>query len=90
MPIWGADVDQLRELGNKLNTGANEIDSQRNLLNSALENTQWEGPDADRFKEQWRGEHTSRLKQVAEALREAGNKAKRNAEEQSNASHAGI
>jgi uncharacterized protein YukE len=87
MPIWGADVDQLRELGNKLNTGANEIDSQRNLLNSALDNTQWEGPDADRFKEQWRGEHTSKLKQISEALRDAGNRAKQNAEQQSDTSH---
>jgi hypothetical protein len=88
MPIWGADVDQLRELGNKLNAGANEIDSQRNLLNSALDNTQWEGPDADRFKEQWRGEHTSKLKQISEALREAGNRAKQNAEQQTQASQA--
>lgn len=86
MAIWGADVDQLRELGNKLEHGASEIDSQRNRLNTALENTHWEGPDADRFKEQWRGEHTSKLKQISEALRDASNRAKQNADQQTQAS----
>ncbi|WP_104043814.1 WXG100 family type VII secretion target [Arthrobacter sp. ZGTC412] len=86
MAIWGADVQQLRQLGSKLQAGASEIESQRTNLTSLLNNTEWRGPDADRFKDQWNGEHTKMLNQVAEALKEAGNKAKRNAEEQSNAS----
>ncbi len=90
MAIWGADVEQLRTLGNKLDSGATEIETQRNKLSAALEQTDWRGPDADKFKELWRGEHTSLLNRVADALREAGNKAKRNAEEQSTASHGGI
>jgi hypothetical protein len=86
MAIWGADVEQLRTLGSKLQHGANEIDQQRSNLTSLLNQTDWKGPDADRFKEQWNGEHTTMLNKVAEALKEAGQKAKRNAEEQSNAS----
>jgi hypothetical protein len=87
MAIWGADVEQLRTLGSRLQHGATEIDSQRANLTTLLNNTEWRGPDADKFKEQWNGEHTTMLNKVAEALKEAGNKAKRNAEEQSNASH---
>ncbi|CCQ48392.1 putative uncharacterized protein [Pseudarthrobacter siccitolerans] len=90
MAIWGADVDQLRQLGSKLQEGATLIESQRSSLTSALNSTDWKGPDADKFREQWTGEHTSMLNKVSEALRDASQKAKRNAEEQSNASHAGI
>jgi hypothetical protein len=89
MAIWGADVEQLRTLGNKLDHGATEIESQRNKLSTALDSTDWRGPDADKFKDQWRGEHTSLLNKVADALREAGQKAKRNADEQSTASNGG-
>ncbi|MGX1163251.1 type VII secretion system (Wss) protein ESAT-6 [Arthrobacter sp. SLBN-100] len=87
MAIWGADVDQLRQLGSKLQAGATEIESQRNSLTNALTSTDWKGPDADRFRDQWTGEHTSMLNKVAEALRDAGQKARKNAEEQSSASH---
>lgn len=86
MAIWGADVDQLRQLGGKLEHGASEIESQRNKLTNFLDQVDWRGPDADKFKDQWRGEHTSKLNQVAEALREAGNRAKQNAEQQTQAS----
>jgi len=89
MAIWGADVEQLRTLGSKLEQGATDIDSQRASLTSALNNVEWHGPDATRFKEQWNGELSTMLRRVAEALNEAGQKAKRNAEEQSSASHAG-
>ncbi|SEQ52215.1 MULTISPECIES: WXG100 family type VII secretion target [Micrococcaceae] len=86
MAIWGADVEQLRQLGGKLEHGASEIESQRNKLTNFLDQVDWRGPDADKFKDQWRGEHTSKLNQVAEALREAGNRAKQNAEQQTQAS----
>jgi hypothetical protein len=89
MAIWGADVEQLRTLGSKLQHGANEIEQQRTNLTSLLNQTDWKGPDADKFKAQWNGEHTSLLNKVAEALKDAGQKAKRNAEEQSNASQGG-
>ncbi|MFF1252431.1 WXG100 family type VII secretion target [Pseudarthrobacter sp. NPDC058329] len=88
MAIWGADVEQLRQLGSKLNQGATEIESQRANLTSALNNTEWRGPDADKFKDQWNGEYTTRLNQVVEALKEAGNKAKQNADQQTQASQA--
>jgi uncharacterized protein YukE len=86
MAIWGADVEQLRQLGGKLEHGASEIESQRNKLTNFLDQVDWRGPDADKFKDQWRGEHTSKLNQVAEALREAGNRAKQNADQQTQAS----
>jgi hypothetical protein len=89
MAIWGADVEQLRTLGSKLEQGASDIDSQRASLTSALNVIEWHGPDATKFKDQWNGELSTMLRRVSEALTEAGQKAKRNADEQTTASHAG-
>jgi hypothetical protein len=44
------------------------------------------GPDADTFRSEWSGNHMTSLTKVAEALKDAGQKATRNAEEQSTAS----
>ena len=87
MAVWGADVEQLRQLGSRLQQGASEIETQKNNLTKLLHGTDWKGPDADAFKRQWDGEHTSLLTRVAEALKDAGNQAKKNAEQQSQASN---
>ena len=87
MAVWGADVEQLKTLGNKLQNGANEIEQQKTNLNNLLNSTQWMGPDADAFKQKWSGEHMTQLTRVAESLKEAGQKATRNAQEQFDASH---
>ena len=47
MALWGADVEQLRTLGTKLQAGANEIEQQKTNLNTLLNGTNWKGPDAD-------------------------------------------
>jgi hypothetical protein len=86
MAIWGADVAQLRNLGNKLQAGAAEIENQKSMLQRVLSDTTWEGPDANAFRSEWNGAHTTSLTKVAEALKEAGQKAGRNADEQDNAS----
>jgi hypothetical protein len=86
MAFWGADTQQLQDLSTKLNAGSAEIQRQRNLLSSALTNTQWTGPDADAFRNQWEGEHSAALVRVAQALEEAGRQAARNAQQQTEAS----
>ena len=87
MAIWGADVAQLKNLGNKLQAGSSEIENQKSMLTKVLDGTQWMGPDADAFKQKWSGEHMTQLTRVAESLKEASQKATRNAQEQSDASH---
>ena len=87
MAIWGADVQQLKTLGSKLVAGSNEIEQQRNTLNKVLHSTDWKGPDADRFRNEWQSQHMTALQKVAQALDEAGKKATKNANEQEQASH---
>jgi uncharacterized protein YukE len=86
MAIWGADVEQLRQLGSKLQQGASEIETQKATLTKLLHSTDWKGPDADKFKGEWEGQHSNMLTRVAEALNQAGDKARRNADEQFQAS----
>ena len=85
MAFIGADTQQLKNLGNKLQTGSNEIEKQKNLLTKVLEGTDWKGPDADRFRSDWNG-HAAALAKVAKALEEAGKQATRNASQQEDAS----
>jgi hypothetical protein len=86
MAIWGADVAQLKNLGSKLQAGSSEIENQKSMLTKALDSTQWMGPDAEKFRSEWSGQHVASLTKVAQALQEAGQKATKNADEQDHAS----
>jgi uncharacterized protein YukE len=86
MALLGADVEALRNLGTRLNSGSNEIQNQKNQLNNTLHGVDWRGPDADQFRNQWESEHLPALDRVARALEEAGRQASRNAQQQEDAS----
>lgn len=87
MAVWGLDVQQVRQLSTQLNQKASDIDSILTSLTSALNGTQWEGPDATQFRNDWTGQHTSSLRQVAQALRDAASKAQQNATAQEQTSN---
>lgn len=87
MAFWGADTDQLKTLSTKLQQGSAEIEKQRSALSSALQATDWKGPDADKFRADWESNHAAQLAKIAQALDEAGKQASRNAQQQEEASH---
>lgn len=88
MAVWGQDVQQVRQLSAQLNRGANEIQSILGSLTGALNGTQWLGPDATAFRNEWAGAHSASLKNVIQALHDAAQKAAFNATQQENASNA--
>ena len=88
MAIWGADVQSLRDLGQKLKSGSDEIRETKSRLTSQVNGVDWKGPDADAFIRDWNGEHTAALNKVIQALEEAGQKAKNNANAQESTSNA--
>ena len=88
MAVWGLDVQQVRQLSAQLNQKAGEIESALSTLTGALSNTQWEGPDAIAFRNDWSGSHTAALRQVISALRDASTKATQNANSQEQTSNA--
>lgn len=87
MAVWGLDVQQVRALSSQLNNKAQDIDSILSQLTNALSQTQWEGPDATQFRSDWSGQHTSALRQVSQALRDAAQKASQNASAQEQTSN---
>lgn len=88
MALYGADIEQVQQLSNQLNAKANDIQSIVSQLSSAINSVNWLGPDADRFRSDWTGQHVAQLKQVITALQTASQNARRNAQEQQTASGA--
>lgn len=88
MAMYGADVEQLNQLSAQLNNKASDIQNVISQLSSAISSVQWQGPDANRFRSDWQGQHVAQLKQVVSALQNASQNAKRNAQEQQSASGA--
>ncbi|SEQ81576.1 WXG100 family type VII secretion target [Arthrobacter sp. OV608] len=85
MAMWGLDVQQVRQLSSQLNQKAEEIQSILSTLTTSLDGTQWQGPDATAFRNEWAGAHSSSLRQVVQALQDASHKAATNATQQENA-----
>ena len=86
MAVWGLDVQQVRQLSAQLRNSAESIQQTLTTLTGALNGTQWTGPDAEQFRNEWSSTHTASLRNVINALQDASQKAARNAEAQEQAS----
>ncbi len=86
MAITGMDIEAVRQLAGQMDARAEQISTLMHELTNALENTEWIGPDRDRFVEGWKGTHANQLLTVAQSLREAANIARDNAQQQQDAS----
>lgn len=80
--VWGLDVQQVRDLGTNLDREADSIDQIISKLTGTLTNTQWTGPDATQFRNDWSSVHTAALRKVGQALRDAAQLARTNANAQ--------
>ena len=66
----------------QLRDAAEEITRIEQELTTGLEEVDWTGPDADRFRGQWSGEMVPALQQIMNAVNDLGDSADRNAAEQ--------
>ena len=80
--VWGLDVQQVRDLATNLDREADSIDQVLTKLTGMLNNTQWTGPDATQFRNDWQGSHTNALRRVSQALRDTAGIARSNATQQ--------
>lgn len=69
-------------MATQLREAAEEITRIEQELTAGLEDVDWTGPDADRFRGQWAGEMVPALQQVMTAVNDLGESADRNAAEQ--------
>ncbi|NNN22403.1 MAG: hypothetical protein HKL80_10440 [Acidimicrobiales bacterium] len=86
MSFYGMDVDQVRQLANQMSQAAGEIESLSAQLTSALNSTQWVGPDQQRFMSEWTSQHSPNLRNVCQGLHQAAQLAIQNANQQEQAS----
>lgn len=84
--MLGMDIGAVRNLAGQLMAKADEIDSIANTLTTQLDSAQWVGPDATAFRGDWVSVHRAQLTTVANALRDASNRATTNANQQEQAS----
>ena len=78
----GMNVDEVKRMSGQLRDAAEEITRIEQELTRGLEDVDWTGPDADRFRGQWSGEMVPALQQIMDAVNELGDTADRNAAEQ--------
>ncbi|TDP75648.1 WXG100 family type VII secretion target [Brachybacterium sp. AG952] len=78
----GMNVDEVKRMSGQLRDAAEEITRIKQELTRGLEDVDWTGPDADRFRGQWSGEMVPALQQIMNAVNELGDTADRNAAEQ--------
>lgn len=85
--ITGMNIQEVRQLATQLDHAADEIKQLSDTLTSRLNGTAWVGPDQQRFTGEWQGQHHVQLNRVVEALHQAAQIARRNADEQEQVSN---
>lgn len=64
----GGDIEQLSSLEQTFTREAEAVQTLRATISSTLDGTNWRGPAAQRFRDQWNGEFASALTRLADAL----------------------
>jgi hypothetical protein len=72
MTMHGADVQQLAQLGTTLKSQPEVINQMIATVSSAFHVTLWEGPNHDRFAEDWNTTFKAALGRLSEAFTAAG------------------
>lgn len=82
MPMYGADIAQLRALAAQFERAADQLDTDRSLVGSLVRSSPWQGPDASRFRYDWDSAHAGRVAGAAASLRQGAQRLRANADEQ--------
>lgn len=85
--MYGADVEALRLLADKIAEGGDALDSVVVTVETAIPGQDgWGGPDGDGFRAEWGDTHVVRLRDTADLLRDVATKVRENAEDQARTS----
>jgi hypothetical protein len=72
MSMYGANPDELANLGNTLTRQIDAITQVMGMVDSALNGTTWQGPARERFAAEWSGSFKQALGKLNEAFGLAG------------------
>jgi len=70
MGMSGADIAQMQQLEQRLKQESSSVTELMNRIDQALVNTQWTGPAADRFRQEWSNDFRKALMTLSNALGE--------------------
>jgi WXG100 family type VII secretion target len=73
----GGELGSMQGLKKSFDTNGARSTELKNAVKSQLDNTVWEGPAANRFREAWNKEFEPALAKLTEALKEAGQEVQR-------------
>ena len=86
MPQLGLDPEQMGVLAKSLQREAGSIRTLARQLDTQLRAAWWQGPDAEKFRGSWDGEHKAQLEKVAASLEAAAQVVTTNVTQQTQAS----
>jgi uncharacterized protein YukE len=66
----GADIAQMQQLEQRLKQESSAVTELMSRIDQALVNTQWTGPAADRFRQEWSNDFRKALMTLSNALGE--------------------
>lgn len=72
MTMYGADPDQLNNLGTTLSRQIDALTQLTSSVDGVLNGTVWQGPARERFVEEWNGSFKQALTRLHEAFEMAG------------------
>lgn len=86
--MLGADLEELRALARDFSGNSQKLVQAQKIIDGAVNQLPryWQGPDAQRFASQWRGQHRGVISRTAAMLDESADLLKKNAQEQEQAS----
>ena len=82
MAQLGADVEALDQLARRFNEEAQKIQQAISTISSQIDTTWWQGPDAERFRNNWQSSFRGQLQRIGESLGQAAQQCKRQADQQ--------
>jgi uncharacterized protein YukE len=80
--LLGLNLQQMRNLAAACQREAQQIHATVSRLNRTIASTWWRGPDADRFTQEWQGEHQRRALNAAVELERISDYLQRKANDQ--------
>lgn len=85
--LYGADIEALRALADRIAQGGETLNGVVGIVEAAMPYPeQWSGPDAETFRNEWYGSHGPLITTTAQALAQAADTARGNADDQAETS----
>ncbi len=80
--FYGANPAELRALATAMDAEAERLSGWPRQVGRKLDSDIWTGPDADRFRHRWNGQHSSSLREAVKYLKDSAVRLRANADDQ--------